>query len=116
MTINEDIIKAALQTLGLPFEYRQFTEEDAVPPPYILWYFDESNNFYADNELYIQIYELDIELYTGEKDFQLERHVEAVLKELGLTWQKEEQWIEAESMFEVLYYTEVYYAGNEQEE
>lgn len=116
MTIDENIIEAALEKIGLPFGYRQFTEDEVVPPPYILWYFDDSNNFFADDVLYQHIYELDIELYTGEKDFELERKLETILKDLGLTWQKEEQWIESESMFEVLYYTEVYYAGSEQEE
>lgn len=107
-------IEEKLKELGIPIAYRQFTEETAVPEPYLVWYFDRSDNFGADDGVYCKIYELDIELYTGEKDFELEEKIEEMLDALDLFWQKEEQWLESEHLYEVLYYMEVDYAGNEE--
>ena len=107
--ISKEMIEAALKKLGLPYAYRQFTEEEAVPPPFLVWHFDSSNNFSADDKVYSKIYELNIEIYTEKKDFDLESAVEEMLDDLGLFWQKEEEWIESEKLFEVLYYMEVIY-------
>ena len=44
-----------------------------------------------------------IELYTDEKDPELEDRVEAVLNAYELFWNKSEVWIESEKLYEVLY-------------
>ena len=49
---------------------------------------------------------VDIELYTDEKDFELEERVEAALDAADLFWQKSEQYIKSENMYEVLYEVE----------
>ena len=115
MIYKEDIEKA-MDTLGLPYSYRQFTEEEVVPPPFAVWYLGDSGNFHADDEVYCKINELNVELYTDEKDFDLEEKVEEMLSALGLGWEREEQWIESEKMYEVLFYTEVIYGGYRKEE
>lgn len=115
MSVSKKCVEGMLERLGIPFNYREFTEEAAVPPPFALWYFDSSNNFSADDRVYCKIYELDIELYTREKDFELEAKLEDILTESGLYWDKEEQWIESEDLYEVLYYMEVVYAGEQKE-
>ena len=46
-------------------------------------------------------------LYTECKDPKAERQVEAVLKEYGFFYEKNETYIESEKMYEVLYETEV---------
>ena len=46
---------------------------------------------------------LSIELYTDEKDPELEDRVEAVLNDHELFWNKSEVWIESEKLYEVLY-------------
>lgn len=50
-----------------------------------------------------QNYNLSIELYTDEKDPELEDRVEAVLNANELFWNKSEVWIESEKLYEVLY-------------
>ncbi len=46
---------------------------------------------------------LSIELYTDEKDPELEDQVEAVLNDHEFFWNKSEVWIETEKLYEVLY-------------
>lgn len=115
IAMNRADIEENIAKLGIPFAYRQFTEKTAVSEPFLVWYFDNSDNFSADNIVYSRIYELNLELYTGEKDFALEEQIENILTDMGLFWEKEEQWIESEKLFEVLYYMEVLYAGDEKE-
>ncbi len=46
---------------------------------------------------------VDIELYTDEKDLELEDRIEVVLNAHELFWNKSEVWIETEKLYEVLY-------------
>ena len=71
----------------------------------------ERNDFFADNRNYAKIVELDIELYTNEKDFASEERIEAALETAGLTYGKEETTIDSERLYEVIYTCEVYING-----
>ena len=62
-----------------------------------------SENFAADNVVYMEFSNLSIELYTDEKDPELEDRVEAVLNAHELFWNKSEVWIKSEKLYEVLY-------------
>jgi len=53
--------------------------------------------------VYMEFSNLSIELYTDEKDPELEDRVEAVLNAHELFWNKSEVWIESEKLYEVLY-------------
>lgn len=53
--------------------------------------------------VYAEFSNLCIELYTDEKDPELEDRVEAVLNAHELFWNKSEVWIESERLYEVLY-------------
>jgi hypothetical protein len=46
-------------------------------------------------------------LYTDNKDFALEAQVEAVLKDNGFVFSRDETYIESEKMYMVAYYTGV---------
>ena len=50
---------------------------------------------------------MNLELYTDQKDFKLEKRVEQVLSEAGLYWDKTESFLDEEQMYEVLYEMEV---------
>ena len=66
---------------------------EAVNPPFICWLIPETRNFSADGKVYFKSDKVDIELYTDEKDFELEERVEAALDAADLFWQKSEQYI-----------------------
>ncbi len=101
MTHNE--VFELLEELSLPIAYDHFTEGDAPDPPFICFLYPKNIPFGADDTLYYQLHELDIELYTDKKDPPLEARVEKLLTEHELFFHKSEVWIEDEKMYEVLY-------------
>ena len=92
-----------LKEMKLPFAYDHFAEGESPDPPFICFLFPGSENFSADNVVYMEFSNLSIELYTDEKDPELEDRVEAVLNDYELFWNKSEVWIETEKLYEVLY-------------
>lgn len=109
MTYKEvaDLIKA----FGLKYAYYSFPEKAAPPLPYVLFYFPNSDNFSADNQVYKKVAALNIEFYSRNKDFLNEENIEAVLNDRGIVWEKSESYLDSENMFEVLYQTEVVING-----
>ncbi len=96
-----------LDQIGLPYRYHHFETPEAVAPPFLAWICGEDNIFYADGKPYFLTQGIDLELYTDQKDFDLEKKVEAVLREHEIGWRKSEDYIETENMYEVLYEIEV---------
>lgn len=91
-------IQTMLDGVGIPTAYYQFPNGTEVAPPFICFYFDSSNDVYADNSNYQRIDHLVIELYTREKDFGLERTLEDILRSHGLTWSKSETFLDDDLM------------------
>ena len=98
----EDIVEM-LEESGLPVSYDHFAEGESPEPPFICFLFPGSDNFSADNVVYLKIQNLNIELYTDEKSPELEEKIEGILSSHELFWNKSEVWIETEKMYEVLY-------------
>ncbi len=101
--MTHEEVMAMLSELDIPFAYDHFAEGESPDPPFICFLFPGSDNFSADNVVYAAFEELHIELYTDEKNPELEERVEAVLTDHELFWQKTEVWIESEKLYEVLY-------------
>lgn len=100
--------------IGLPWCYYQFdlTDGEAPPvPPYIVYFYPSSNDMYADGLNYQKINGTMVELYTKTKDFALEDSIEAALTSAGLSWSKEENYIESERLYMVAYDLEVLING-----
>lgn len=96
---------------NLPVTYYQWPEGSAPSLPYIVFYYPSRDDFSADNTNYAKITQLNIELYTQEKDFDLEAMVEEALQNADIYYTKEEQYIENERMYEILFTTEVLING-----
>lgn len=105
MTYQE--IAKMIEGIGLPYAYYQFEEKTGQEPPFICFYYPEDSDLHADNVNYQSISNLIIELYTDEKNFLYEQKVEQTLKENGLSWHKEETYIDEELMYMVAYNMEV---------
>lgn len=105
MTTQE--IASMIESIGLPFAYYQFEEGTGQQPPFICFFYPRNNDVIADNTNYVKVYQLTIELYTDNKDFDLEASVEAALTGAGLVYSREEQKLDDERMYEVIYTTEV---------
>lgn len=108
-------IAAMIERFGVPSAYYQFDEEtikaEGITPPFVTWYYDRSDDLYADNSNYQKIVVLHIELYADSKDFALESTVEQILNENEITYTKSETFIEDELLFMTVYESEVIING-----
>lgn len=105
MTYKE--VSQMIAGIGLPYAYDHFEEGNASPPPFICFLYSDSNDFAADNVNYQKIRPLTIELYTDNKDFEVEQLVETVLNNADLYYSRSEVYIDSERMYEVIYQTEI---------
>lgn len=101
--MTKELIEEILNEVGLPYRYHHFEVEEAVEPPFICWIVPDSENFAADGKVYFKTDNVNIELYTDCKDFELEKRIEDVLEQKEVFWEKTEKYIESEKMYEVLY-------------
>lgn len=100
-----------IDSMGFPNAYYQFPSDTEQEPPFVVFFFSSRDDLYADNANYRPIGVLSVELYTAEKDLSSESAVEAVLASNGLTYSKEEAYIDSESMWQISYEMEVIYDG-----
>jgi len=95
-----------LESTGLPVEYLKFENEPQSPapiPPFIVYYFENSENFGADNRVYEKINNYAIELYSDKKDIANESLIEKLFDDNDIFWDKTETYIDSEKMYEVRY-------------
>lgn len=109
MTFDE--VKQMMDEIGIPTTYMQWPSQAVPPLPFTVFYYPNSDNFGADDEVYVHIEALNIELYTPTKSPQDERRVEEVLRKYGLYWNKTEAILTSEYMYEVLYEMEIIING-----
>ena len=104
MTLTE--LNTALQSIT-GFEkkvaYRAFPVGKAPKLPFICYLATSTDNFDADNKVYHVLQGVDIELYTKTKSENTEALIEAKLEELGLVWDKYEEWLDSEECYEIIY-------------
>lgn len=101
----KNLISSLAGLLNCPFAYYQF--EDETSPSFLTFNFPENSDFYADNVNYQEITELDIYYCSDEKDFAAEMAIEAFLKNNGITYTKQQDYIATDAMYQTLYSTEV---------
>lgn len=104
-------IATMIESLDLPYAYYQFPEGTGQEPPFVVFFYSNIDDFYADESNYQRIVTLNIELYTREKDFEKEAAVEGMLQNSGLTYYKEENYIDSEKMYQIAYEMEVIING-----
>ena len=109
MTYKE--IAAMVESIGLPYAYYQFPEGTGQEPPFVVFFYSNIDDLYADESNYQRIVTLNIELYTREKDFEKEAAVEGILQNSGLSYYKEENYIDSEKMYQIAYEMEVIING-----
>lgn len=100
-------IATMIDSFGLPSAYYQFPDSTPQAPPFVVFYYENSNDVYADGTNYQRITQLTIEFYSDEKDFFYEELIEDALAAASLTYRKSEQYIDSERMHETVYEMEV---------
>ena len=101
------MVSEMAEAINGDYNYLMFPENSAPNPPYILFYYPRRDDFLADDISYQVITQLNVELYTPEKDFEKEQALEDVLRNYGLVFTKDEAWQNDEKLFEILYTMEV---------
>ena len=93
-----------LTETGLPFAYDHFAEGESPAPPFVVFTIPASQHIAADGGVYVKIETVHIELYTEEKNPEIEARIETMFEDHGIYYEKEaEVWIESERLYEVLY-------------
>jgi len=104
--MNLQQLNTILQATGYPVAYFQFQETDneSLPePPFIVYLSVYSSNLMADNQVYKEIDNVQIELYTDKKDMDAENKVAAVLNENELPYSTTEAFIDSENLYQKIY-------------
>ena len=78
MTIQE--LRITLETLELPIAYHAFPEGETTPLPFIVYFEEDENNFKADNSNYFDTHNMVVELYSDQRDIDLENRLKEILK------------------------------------
>jgi hypothetical protein len=107
MTLLE--ITALIESFDLEWRYSHFTR--TPEPPYVVYYYPSENDVKADNANYANRRQLFIELFTKTKDFDTEAAIEAKLRDAGLSWYKQTDFLNDESLFQTTYEMEVIING-----
>jgi len=103
MTLPE--LRSPLEKTGYPVTYRAWPENAAPPLPFICYLVTGSNILHADGGVFYSASDVNVELYTPDKDLAAEANVEAALQ--GLSWEKTETYIDTERCYQILYEIEV---------
>ncbi|WP_336636845.1 hypothetical protein [Lysinibacillus fusiformis] len=82
-----------------PTRYSHF--KSAQEPPFICYLDDGSNNFYADNKVFVEGTLVNIELYSKTKDFTAEMKIKDMLTENEIPYEQSPTvFIESEGVFQ----------------
>lgn len=90
-----------LEKLEIPIAYNHFSTFQK--PPYLVYKVTSTNNFIADNKVYQKIRKVDLELYTENKNEELEQKLETILCENEMAFEMFETYIESEAVYQVIY-------------
>jgi len=101
--IDEEKLYNLLSTLGYPVAYSQFKDKK-VSIPFILYKNDATDTFKADDKTYLKSNDFIITLVTSKKDLQVELKLESLLNENNLPFDKNEDYIEGEDIYQIQYF------------
>lgn len=107
MTLKE--VATLISSMGFPYRYSHFSQ--TPNPPYVVYYYPNEDDVYADNSNYVNKRRIYIELFTQTKDVTSEAAVESVLKGAGMTWYKQTDFLNDEEIYQTTYESEVIING-----
>ncbi len=103
MTLEE--LFSVLNQANIPVRYSHFTED--IEPPYMVYIVDGKNTFLADNKVFNKNLSIRLELYTNEKDLELEERIEQILNDNDLVWEDDNTYDSKERLYVAYYYFEI---------
>lgn len=103
--MSYDGLLAILSPVGIPWAYHHW--DAPPPPPYGVYLEGPYNTFYADDQNYLNVHTIRLEVYSAVRDPELDEKVEAALTAAGLTYTADFEWLESESLYESIFEIEV---------
>ncbi len=107
--MNQLQVIQLLNTISTPSFYDH--APNGTKLPFIAIHSEQPENFAADNGVFCEKWNFRLDLYTVEKDLEIEASIKKLLNDNGIFWVKTEQYIDSESCWEVEFEFEV--LGNE---
>lgn len=83
--------------------YHAFPADKKVSLPVIIYEVARSNNFGADNGVYYPVNHTEVQLYTVDKEPDIEAALEAALKGADIFWDKTETYLPDERCYQIIY-------------
>ena len=114
MKKTREEISAMMDSMNLPVAYYQFNEGTSQAPPFVVFFYSTDSDVFADDENYVDKEQLNIELYSKYREFDLEKQIEAILKANDFTYYKEASFIDTEKLYQIAYEMEVIINESEQ--
>ena len=108
-------VASMIASMGLPSAYNYFKKGDKnrpSRPPFIAFLYPQNNDPAFDDHNYIQVEQLQIELYTDNKDFDHETAIEDVLNANDLPFDKDCTYLNDERLYMTTYTMEVLINGS----
>jgi len=107
--VTREKVAQIIESIGLPFAYYSFPITEAPQLPFIVYMYPNDDDFIADNQNYVNIRALRIELYQEytDIDFALIKHCEDVLKQNNIVYSLAEDVITSEQMYRITFESEV---------
>lgn len=95
-------LKKLLKQIKIPVAYDHFIDE--VEPPFMAYREKATDNFKADNKVYLFFNAFEIELVTTKKDVELENKISNLLTENEIPYEKtDEIWDNNEKIYHIFY-------------
>lgn len=83
--------------------YRMFPVGAAPALPFIVYYSQGTDNQFGDNKTYHVVEDINICLYSRQKDTTSESAIESALNNNNIPWNKSEAYIDSEECYEITY-------------
>jgi len=83
--------------------YRMFPVGAAPALPFIVYYSQGTDNQFGDNQTYHVVEDINICLYSRQKDTTSESAIESALNNNKIPWNKSEAYIDSEECYEITY-------------
>ena len=102
-------INEMIAGIGDPYSYGFIPEKEGktTAPPFVVFFYPEGRDFYADGENYSYIDELRIRRYTAEPDLHGDRRILRRLNENGLSCRWERWYDDGEHLWVTEFIAEV---------
>ena len=91
--------------LGIPFAFHHWDSPPGMP--YGVYFDDSTDNFGADGIVYHVVRRFNVELYTRQRNPELETQLETLLDGAGFYWDKDAAYVDSERFYQIAYEIEV---------